>query len=114
MRLVIEMNRNIWALYQSFLVQAALPFDKRYLGQEIEFVADSENKTRFEACYKVGANMSAAYLNNGLIARAIPYGDILGFLPPLITTREDMSEIAGFVRKPVPIVCDERLAAGVI
>ena len=53
----------------------------------VEFVADPANKTRFNASHKVGARISAACLNNGLIARAMPHGDILGFAPPLITTR---------------------------
>jgi L-2,4-diaminobutyrate transaminase len=67
----------------------------------IEFVADPATKTRFEAGFKVGARMSAACLKNGLIARAMPHGDILGFAPPLITTREDIEEIAAIVRKSV-------------
>jgi len=42
--------------------------------------------------------MSAACLKNDLIARAMPHGDILGFAPPLITTKQGMEEIAGIVR----------------
>jgi L-2,4-diaminobutyrate transaminase len=80
----------------------------------VEFVADPANKTRFNASHKVGARISAACLNNGLIARAMPHGDILGFAPPLITTREDMSEIAGIVRKSVMQVGEELSAAGII
>lgn len=67
----------------------------------IEFVADPSTKTRFEPTLKVGAQMSAACLKNGLIARAMPHGDILGFAPPLITTRQDMEEIAAIVEKSV-------------
>ncbi len=73
----------------------------------IEFVADPATKTRFEAGFKVGARMSAACLKNGLIARAMPHGDILGFAPPLITTRQDMEEIAAIVRKSVLQVTQE-------
>ena len=54
----------------------------------IEFVASPADKIRFDAGHKVGARISAACLANGLIARAMPHGDILGFAPPLITTRE--------------------------
>ena len=70
----------------------------------IEFVADPETKTRFDACLKVGARMSAACLENGLIARAMPHGDILGFAPPLITTRDEIAEIAAIVRDSVESV----------
>lgn len=67
----------------------------------IEFVADPATKTRFDAGLKVGARMSAACLENGLIARAMPHGDILGFAPPLVTTRDEIDEIAGIVRDSV-------------
>ena len=80
----------------------------------IEFVANPENKIRFDAKHKVGAKMSAACLANGLIARAMPHGDILGFAPPLITTLDDMHEIAGIVRKSVSAVGDELAREGVI
>ena len=80
----------------------------------IEFVADPATKTRFEASLKVGARMSAACLKNGLIARAMPHGDILGFAPPLITTRQDMDEIAGIVSKSVSEVTQQLSKEGVI
>jgi len=80
----------------------------------IEFVADPENKVRFDARHKVGAKMSAACLANGLIARAMPHGDILGFAPPLITTLDEINEIAGIVRKSVSTVCDELAQADII
>ncbi|MDH3536113.1 MAG: aminotransferase [Gammaproteobacteria bacterium] len=80
----------------------------------IEFVADPGNKLRFDAGHKVGARMSAACLKNGLIARAMPHGDILGFAPPLITTQDDMQEIAAIVYKSVVQVTDELSAADII
>ena len=67
----------------------------------IKFLADPENKIRFDAKYKVGAKISAACLENGLFARAMPHGDILGFAPPLVTTREDVHEIAKIVTKSI-------------
>ena len=80
----------------------------------IEFVANPESKTRFDASDKVGARISAACLANGLIARAMPHGDILGFAPPLITTREDMAEIAAITRKSIAQVSAELSSAGTI
>ena len=67
----------------------------------IEFVADPISKRRFDPALKVGARISAACLKNGLIARAMPHGDILGFAPPLITTRQDMEEIAQIVAQSI-------------
>ena len=58
--------------------------------------------------------MSAACLKNGLIARAMPHGDILGFAPPLITTRQDMEEIAGIVSQSVSEVTQQLSKEGVI
>lgn len=80
----------------------------------IEFVADPHNKVRFDASHKVGAKMSAACLANGLIARAMPHGDILGFAPPLITTLEDIQEIAAIVHRSVASVGDDLARDGII
>ncbi len=43
----------------------------------IEFVADRERKTRFAPSLAVGARISKAARSRGLIARAMPHGDIL-------------------------------------
>ncbi|MEO9944688.1 MAG: aminotransferase [Paraglaciecola sp.] len=59
----------------------------------IEFVADKESKTRFDPSLKIGAQISAACLEQGIIARAMPHGDILGFAPPLVTTTNDIDLI---------------------
>ncbi len=67
----------------------------------IEFVADPATKKRFDPSLKVGAKLSAACLKNGLISRAMPHGDILGFAPPLVTTKQDIEEISSIVKKSV-------------
>ncbi len=77
----------------------------------IEFVADREKKTRFDAGLKVGARVSKAARDRGLIARAMPHGDILGFAPPLVTSRAEVDEIVDIAEKAVRQVMDE-LAAG--
>ena len=73
----------------------------------IEFVADREKKTRFDPALKIGARISKAARDRGLIARAMPHGDILGFAPPLVTTRHEVDEIA---EKAVRHVMDELAA----
>jgi L-2,4-diaminobutyrate transaminase len=60
----------------------------------IEFVADSDKKKPFDPALGVGAQVSVAALERGLIARAMPHGDILGFAPPLVATHEDVEEMA--------------------
>ena len=73
----------------------------------VEFVADREKKTRFDAGLKVGARISAAARARGLIARAMPHGDILGFAPPLVTTREEVDQIVGIAAEAAREVMDE-------
>jgi L-2,4-diaminobutyrate transaminase len=67
----------------------------------IEFVADKRAKTPFDPSYSVGAKVSAAALDEGLIARAMPNGDILGFAPPLIISREEIDLLVGKTRKAI-------------
>ncbi|KRE24406.1 hypothetical protein ASE66_04020 [Bosea sp. Root483D1] len=73
----------------------------------IEFVADRERKTRFDAGLKVGARVSKAARDRGLIARAMPHGDILGFAPPLVTTKGEIDEIISIAEAAVREVMDE-------
>lgn len=77
----------------------------------IEFVADRATKTRFDAGLKIGARVSKAARDRGLIARTMPHGDILGFAPPLITTRAEVDEIIDLAEKAVRQVMDEVAAA---
>ena len=73
----------------------------------LEFVADRSAKTRFDAGLKVGARISTAARDRGLIARAMPHGDILGFAPPLVTTKDEIDEIVGIAEQAVRQVMDE-------
>ena len=73
----------------------------------VEFVADREKKTRFDAGLKVGARVSAAARARGLIARAMPHGDILGFAPPLVTTRAEVDQIVGLAAEAAREVMDQ-------
>lgn len=67
----------------------------------IEFVADRETKRRFDPALKVGARLSAAARKRGLITRAMPHGDILGFAPPLVLTKADAEQIVAITRDAV-------------
>lgn len=59
----------------------------------VEFVEDREDRKFFDPSLKIGPQVSAALLANGVIARAMPEGDILGFAPPLCLTREEADKI---------------------
>ena len=77
------------------------------LMSAIEFVANRDRKTRFDAGLKVGARVSKAARDRGLVARAMPHGDILGFAPPLVTTRAEIDEIVSIAEAAVRSVMDE-------
>jgi L-2,4-diaminobutyrate transaminase len=55
----------------------------------VEFVADRDDRVFFDAAAKIGPAVSAALAERGVIGRAMPQGDILGFAPPLCLTREE-------------------------
>ncbi|MDQ1901137.1 aminotransferase [Paracoccus sp. WLY502] len=73
----------------------------------VEFVADRDKKTRFDAGLKVGARISAAARARGLIARAMPHGDILGFAPPLVVTPKEVDQIVGLAAEAAREVMNE-------
>jgi len=67
----------------------------------VEFVADRDTRTFFDADDKVGQRLAAALLARGVIARAMPEGDIVGFAPPLCLSREEADVIVGRFREAV-------------
>jgi L-2,4-diaminobutyrate transaminase len=44
----------------------------------------------------------------------MPHGDILGFAPPLVTTRDEIDEIVGIAEAAVRQVMDELTREGAI
>lgn len=70
----------------------------------VEFVADRDDRRFFPADAKVGPRLSAALLDQGVIARAMPQGDILGFAPPLCLTREEADIVVSATVKAVAAV----------
>lgn len=55
----------------------------------VEFVEDRDDRRYFDPSRKIGAALSAAMLERGVIGRAMPLGDILGFAPPLCLTEAE-------------------------
>jgi L-2,4-diaminobutyrate transaminase len=70
----------------------------------IEFMKEREARQPFDPALKVGQQVSAACLERGLIARAMPHGDILGFAPPLVTTHKEIDEIISIAKESVDAV----------
>jgi L-2,4-diaminobutyrate transaminase len=59
----------------------------------VEFVEDRDDRRFFDAARKIGPQVAAALLERGVIGRAMPQGDILGFAPPLCLTRDEADTI---------------------
>lgn len=70
----------------------------------VEFVADKQDRIFFDADKKVGPRIAAALLERGVIGRAMPQGDILGFAPPLCITREEVDTVVAATREAVEAV----------
>ncbi len=72
----------------------------------VEFVRDKDDRVFFDASQKVGPRIAAALLEQGVIARAMPQGDILGFAPPLCLTREEADQVVGATRRAVEAIAN--------
>ena len=80
----------------------------------VEFVADPGSKKPFEKSQKVAAKLAMACAEEGVICRAMPHGDVLGFAPPLILTPAEADEIVDKVSSGVKKGFDRLIADGVI
>lgn len=80
----------------------------------LEFVADRGTKTSFDPGLKVGARISQAARDRGLIARAMPHGDILGFAPPLVMTEAEIDEMVSIAKAAVDSVLADLNAQGAV
>jgi len=67
----------------------------------LEFVADRQNRTYLDPAQKTGARVAAALLKEGVIGRAMPQGDILGFAPPLCITEAEVDKVVAATTKAV-------------
>lgn len=70
----------------------------------VELVRDRDDRVYFDAAEKVSARVVAAMLDRGVIARAMPQGDIIGFAPPFSLTREQADEIVAVTKASVAAV----------
>ena len=79
----------------------------------VELVANRDTRERFDPALKVGARISNAARDRGLIARAMPHGDILGFAPPLIMTTGEIDEMIAIAADAAKQVLNELSREGV-
>ncbi|WP_420406064.1 aspartate aminotransferase family protein [Nisaea sp.] len=70
----------------------------------VEFVEDKDSRSFFDPAKKIGPAVATALLAEGVIARAMPQGDILGFAPPLCLARDEADAIVGSTVKAVKSV----------
>jgi L-2,4-diaminobutyrate transaminase len=73
----------------------------------VEMVEDRATRRFFDPTKKIGPQAAAALLKRGVIARAMPQGDILGFAPPLCLTRQEADIVVMATRDAI-----EEVAAG--
>ena len=59
----------------------------------VEFVAHPATKRRLDPALKVAYRISALAREKGLITRAMPQSEAIGFAPPLVLTRAEADEI---------------------
>ncbi len=67
----------------------------------VELVKDRDDRVFFDAADKVAPRVVAAMLDRGVIARAMPQGDIIGFAPPFSLTRPEADEVIAATRAAV-------------
>lgn len=98
---LVENAGKTGAYFRSELAKALA--DHKHVGEvrgdglmaAVEFVEDKDDRAFFDPAKKVGPQIAAALLDRGVIGRAMPQGDILGFAPPLCLTKKE----AGIVVK---------------
>jgi L-2,4-diaminobutyrate transaminase len=55
----------------------------------VELVEERDGRKLYDPVGKIGPQIAAALLSRGVIGRAMPHGDIIGFAPPLILSRAE-------------------------
>jgi len=78
----------------------------------VEFVADPATKRRLDPELKVAYRISALAREKGLITRAMPQSEALGFAPPLVLTRNEADQIVDIAAASTRQVIDELTREG--
>jgi L-2,4-diaminobutyrate transaminase len=107
---IVNNAREVGAYFNNALQEAV--GSNRFVGEvrgeglmaAVEFVRDRNDRVFFDPSEKVGPRITAALLERGVIGRAMPQGDILGFAPPLCLTREEADIIVAAAKDAVESV----------
>jgi L-2,4-diaminobutyrate transaminase len=107
---LVENARSVGAYFRRQLADA-LSWH-RHVGEvrgeglmaAVEFLEDRDDRRFFEPSRLIGAKVATALLERGVIGRAMPQGDILGFAPPLCLTCEEADVIVEAARAAVDSV----------
>ncbi|AHM02873.1 Gamma-aminobutyrate:alpha-ketoglutarate aminotransferase [Roseibacterium elongatum DSM 19469] len=59
----------------------------------VELVRDRDSRTFFDAADKITPQVVAAMGRRGVVARAMPQGDIIGYAPPLCLSRDEADTV---------------------
>ena len=78
----------------------------------VEFVADPTTKRRFDPALTVAYRISKRAREKGLITRAMPQSDAIGFAPPLILTRAEADQIITIAGQATREVIEELTREG--
>ncbi|WP_338550449.1 aspartate aminotransferase family protein [Roseovarius phycicola] len=70
----------------------------------VELVREREGRVFFDASEKIGPQVAAAMAESGVIARAMPQGDIIGFAPPFCLSQKEADEIVDATRQAIETV----------
>ena len=104
---LVDNARDVGAYFKKALTQTVgdhpIVGDVRGEGllAAVELVEDRTNGRLFDPAKKVGPQAAAALLERGVIARAMPQGDILGFAPPLCLTKAEADVIVDAVKSAI-------------
>ncbi len=98
---LIQNNREVGA-YLNAAMKDALG-DHPHVGDirgegmlcAVEFVKNRDGRVFFDAADKIGPQVATALAADGVIGRAMPQGDILGFAPPFCLSRAEADEVVG-------------------
>ncbi|TCP63228.1 L-2,4-diaminobutyrate transaminase [Rhodovulum bhavnagarense] len=72
----------------------------------VELVANKDARTFYETPGKLAGAVVAEMAKHGVIARAMPQGDILGFAPPLCLTRAEAEQVVAATARAIRAVLD--------
>ena len=67
----------------------------------VELVEDRETRTFFDPAKKITPQIVAAMARRGVVARAMPQGDIIGYAPPLCLSRKEADTVVSVTAEAI-------------